>query len=301
MSKKEIKITFHTLSLSSPSKDNNEFEEHPFFSVGDLIDYIRVLGDDDKTRKFFDLKDNKFCFIDYSNKLSIKNDTIYVGFFKSARHEFRPNLINKLTGVERDNPKELNEGDVEKTHFLIKITSSDVFLLLERNRGGISSQNFLNYIKEFKRKQLRDDGLEDKFRLEISDIASSDFMTEIKRMSRTSCAEVFIDKQLLGDEALNFSNRIVPIKKEVMLTLKAKPKECIKNVAVDMWNIFNCSKSKISRIRVRGRDDNDNSILLDTSFLCKAKSVHVDINSETGEINTAQLLSELKIMANDFE
>ena len=126
-------------------------------------------------------------------------------------------------------------------------------------------------------------------------------MTEIKRMSRTSCAEVFIDKQLLGDEALNFSNRIVPIKKEVMLTLKAKPKECIKNVAVDMWNIFNCSKSKISRIRVRGRDDNDNSILLDTSFLCKAKSVHVDINSETGEINTAQLLSELKIMANDFE
>lgn len=58
--------------------------------------------------------------------------------------------------------------------------------------------------------------------------------------------------------------------------------------------------SLISRVRVKGVDENNNSILLDTSLLCKQEFVSVDLDSETGEVNTTQLLSRLQKMAKDF-
>ena len=133
-----------------------------------------------------------------------------------------------------------------------------------------------------------------------TDIMMNSFLTEVERLSRTTLAEVYFDKKLLGSDALNFSNRTVSLKKDIVLTAKASPKESITEVGIDFWNKMQHSDSPISRVRIKGVDENENSVLLDTSLLCRQEFVTVNLDSETGEVNSTQLLLRLQKMAKEF-
>lgn len=304
MATKDVKISFHTLIQHMwKQKQEDEEKELPFFLIGDVLEYISSFKEKDKKKKFYDLRDNKFCFIDFVNKTELNDtDVAYTGVFKSARSDYRPNLINKRTGNERTNPKERSEGDIEKTHFLVKISkiNNEVYLFLEKNFMGISSTVFVNYVTQFTSAYLNSIDQMRNFHILKTDIMMNNFLTEVERLTRTTLAEIYFDKQLLGSDALNFSNRTVSLRKDIMLTAKASPKESITEVGIDFWNKMQHKDSLISRVRVKGVDENNNSILLDTSLLCKQEFVSVDLDSETGEVNTTQLLSRLQNMAKDF-
>ena len=47
-------------------------------------------------------------------------------------------------------------------------------------------------------------------------IAKDDFLEEINALSRITCADVFVDKQLLGGDSLNYSERLSSIKHEII-------------------------------------------------------------------------------------
>lgn len=304
MATKDVKITFHTLIQRMwKQKDDEENRERPFFMVGAVLDYIGNIKAKDKMQKFYELRDKKFCFIDFVNKADINDkDVVYYGVFKSARSDFRPNLINKRTGNERKNPKEISEGDIEKTHFLVKLSKTDneVYLYMEKNFMGISSTVFVNYINQFTNMYLQH--IEEKryFSIQKTDIPMNNFLTEVERLSRTITAEVYFDKKLLGSEALNFSNRTISLKRDLILTARASTKESITEVGVDLWNKMQHKDTPISRVRIKGIDENDNAVLLDTSFFCRQEFITVDLNADTGEVNSTQLLSKLQKMAKEF-
>lgn len=304
MATKDVKISFHTLIQRMwKQKQEDEEKELPFFLIGDVLEYIGSIGVKDKKKKFYNLRDNKFCFIDYVNTTKLdENNIVYCGVFKSARSDFRPNLINKRTGNERVNPKEMNEGDIEKTHFLVKLskTNNEVYLFLEKNFMGISPSVFVNYITQFTTTYLKNIEQQKNFHIHKTDILMNNFLTEVERLSRTTLAEVYFDKRLLGSEALDFSNRTISLRKDIVLTAKASIKESITEVGIDFWNKMQHKDSLISRVRIKGIDENNNSILLDTSLLCRQEYVSVDLDSRTGEVNSDQLLSRLQKMAKEF-
>lgn len=299
---KNVKVTFHTI-LKKPWKKKSDDEipaEEPFYEVAEVLDYVKKLS---RTSKFYDLQGNKFCYLEFISKEVINNSlVIYTGIFKSARNEFRPDLINKKTGIERKNPKKITEGDIEKTHFLIKIDRivKEVYVFLERNFYGINIQNLVNYISDFCSKYLKSKKLTKRFSLLHLEILKNNFLTELKILTRTSLAEVYFDKQLLGSQALNFSNKTVSLKQDLILTAKASTKDSITEVAIDLYNKLQQKNSPISRVRIRGIDPNNNEILLDTALLCKAEFVTVDLNPESGEVNSIQLFSGLKEIANSY-
>ena len=304
MATKDVKITFHTLiQRMRRQTDETENKEQPFFLIENVLDFVGKYKTNDKIKKFYELKDNKFCFIDSVKRESFgETETVYYGIFKSARSEFRPNLINRRTGNERQNPKEKSEGDIEKTHFLVKISrkDNDVYLFLEKNYWGVSPTIFVNYLTRFTQEYLSQNEEKKNFSIYRTDIMMNNFLTEVERLSRTSLAEVFFDKKLLGSDALNFSNRTVSLRKDLILTAKATAKESITEVCIDFWNKMQQKDSLISRVRIKGVDENKNAVLLDTSLFCKQEFITVDINSETGEVNSTQLLSKLKDMSKDF-
>lgn len=296
---KNVKITFHTLMQRMWKKKGEEnAEELPFFLIEQVFDYISKLS---KRAKFHDLKGNKFCYLESISKKE-GNAILYTGLFKSARSEFRPDLINKKTGVERKNPKEITEGDIEKTHFLVKIDKElkDVYLFLENNFYGVSINSFIDYLTRFTKGYCDKNDKKKNFTLFNLEIPNNNFLTQLEILSRTSLAEVYFDKQLLGSKALNFSNRFVSLKQDLVLTAKSSKKESITEVAVDLYNKLQQKESPISRLRIRGVDPNKNEVLLDTSFMCKKEFVKVDLNPETGEVNSAQLYTGLKNIANSF-
>lgn len=298
---KKVKITFHSLEKKEWNKENQEGDNTPFYMIENVLDYINDIPD--RKQRFYELKSGKFCFIDVIRK-EIINDkvTLYSCIFKSARDEFRPKLINKNTGFERDNPKELSEGDIELTHFVVKISKLDneTYLFLENNYYGVTPNNVTNYIYEFTKKYLLDNEEKIDFSLQRMELPTNNFLTELERLKRTALAEVFFDKKLLGSEALNFSNRTVPIRHEIMLTAKASRHESITEFVVDLWNKMQRKDSFISRVRIHGTDEDNNSILLDTSKLCRVDFFTVDVNQETGEVNSIQLLTGLRHIALDF-
>lgn len=295
--KKDVKISFHTLIQRMwKVKSEDQIVENPFYIIQEIIEYVSKLP---KKHKFYDLKNNKFCFLE-SVKISTENEVIISGVFKSARNEFRPNIINKRTGNERPNPKDLSEGDIEKTHFLIKFSQNEVFLFFEHNFFGLTINNLINYFTFFCDKYFENKGLKRNFTIIHSIIPRNNFLTELERLKRTRIAEIYFDKKLLGSDSLNFSNRTASLKKDLILTAKAMTNESISGMVIDCFNLLNIKDSNISKVRVYGMDDENNEIILDTSFMSKIEYTNVDLDLTTGELNSTQLLSGLKIISNSF-
>jgi len=297
MSSKEIKIQFYTIIKRNwKNSDEKDTEFEPFYLVSEVLNYI---SKQPKKNKFYELKNNKFCFLD---EVEI-NGKFCSGYFKSARDQFRPDLLNKKTGVERKNPKEKSEGDIEKTHFVIRIDekNEEVYLFLEHNHTGISILNFINYLKEFSKKYAVKKQIETRFSLTYQVIARNNFLTELEKLDKTKIAEIHVDKKILGNNFLKFSNRILPIQNDIMLKVKAEKKEDIKNFAVDVYNNFSKGKEDaISKIRIYGFDENGNKTFIDTDFMGQIDFIPVQLDDDTGEAQTLDLLNQLKRIATNF-
>lgn len=290
---KKVKVLYYQLYIKhwkKGEKDNSELE--PYIEIEETLTKINKLA---RLKKFFDLNNGKFFFLESFISSKIDDNIILKGNFKSARNEFRPNLVNKKTGNERPNPKLLVEGDIEKTHFVFKIAKerNEVYLLLEYNYHGVTCSNIIQYLTHYQRKIHKNAGIKKYFDIVNSMIPGNDFMDGLQLSNKIKIAEVFFDKQLLGGNALNFSNKTIPLKQDLKLVATADVGESIKELAVDLFNTFNADGSKISRVRVFGNDSDNNDIKLDTQTIIKNEWVKVDLNTDTGEVITPQILSRL--------
>lgn len=272
---KDCKILFTTLIQRMWKKGDEAPKDNPLYVIDEIVRFVLKQS---KKNRFFDLKEDKFCFIE-SAEVDVKNQdtTLITGYFKSARSEFRPDLINKRTGTERKNPKEITEGDIEKTHFIIKVdrNAQEVYMLHEFNFHGINTNNIINYLTFFNQKYLESKQKKRSYSIRYLTVAGNNFLTELESLKRTKVAEIYFDKQLLGSEALNFSNRTVSVKKELKLIASASPKESITEVGVDFYNALNRKKSVVSKVRILGVDEGNNEVILDTTFMGKQEFVNV--------------------------
>jgi len=285
MSKKDRKISFNTLITEEYITHNFE----PFTLIQDIIPFIKKLK---KLDKQYDLKESKFCLLQSATQKAFSDgSTGFVGHFRSARHKFRPNLIDKETGLERVSPKKISEGDIEKTHFGIKIINNEVFLLLEVNGNGVSILQIVNYFNYFAKRYLNGLGQRRNFSVEYTKLGTNDFLKSIKKLKRVRVAEVYFDKSLMGNGCLNFSNRTSNLKRNIKLTATAEKAESIAETSIDLFNKLSSGKSGISKVRILGNDKNGTEVTLDTSFIEKVDSLSLDLNPITGEIITAEILT----------
>lgn len=294
---KKIKILYKTLIKYEWKKgDSNEDRSMPFWEVYDVVKLIKKKA---KKNKIRDIKGDKFCFLENFSvtENADKSRVEIYGFFKSARNKFRPNLVNRRTGQERPNPKLLVEGDIEKTHFAMVLDKAlnEVYFVHEYNFHGISINNVLDYFKFFAKENATSKKLKKSFTLKHQVIPKSGFIETLQSMSRVKVADVYIDKQLLGSDALNLSNRTVGVKSEMKLTIGSNPRESIKSTAVEIFNKFNSGeRHSITKIRVEGRDERNNDIIIDTSFMNKQDFITADRHSETGELVSTQVTRGLR-------
>ena len=292
---KERKISFLTLIKREWSTKN----ETPYFLIDDVIKYINSLS---KKNKIHPLKESKICLLQSAIiKKDVNNFTTIEGYFKSARHTFRPNLINTNTGDERVSPKLLQEGDIEKTHFFIKVTTTEVYLLLENNGNGITIGQLMNYLGFYAKKYLIKANKKRNFSLTFTKIGITDFLKTIKALKRTRLAEVYFNKSLLGSAGLKYSNRTTPLKRDLMLTATAEKGDSITETAIDFFNKLNDAGSGISKVRIYGNDKHNSPVMLDTSFMEKTEYLNPSVNPVTGEINTTEILTGLEVLLKDYK
>ena len=258
-----------------------------FLKVGDLEQPIegalnKVLNyiiSKDKVNRKQDVNNDKFAFLDsFDYDTTSQYHTMQL-LFKSAKHSYRAPL-------------------------LIKIKDGDAILFLETGNSMLTCLNIINYLNivllsyNSQFDEDEENRIEGKFSFDM--IARDDFQEVLQGMDRVLCAEVFVDKSVLGSEVLNFSNSSEQVKENVLLTIKAERKKSIKDTLYDIVNKFNGAHSQIRRIRVRGKNMNGNASVIDTDFIVKKEFIEVQQDSDTGEYNSANVFSQLLALSNEY-
>lgn len=268
------------------------------FEVKDnLITILCFIEKQTNKSKKKDISDDRICFLDsYSYN---DNDGIVKILFKSAKHSYRAPLLNRNTVESRENPKTKEEGEQVKTHLLIKFIEGDAIVFLETGRSQLSMKVITEYLNTFlslynnKHKNRIIDG---HFNFNI--IPRDDFKEVLDGMQRVTCASVYIDKQILGSNALNFSNRIEHVQKDIVVEIKTERNRSIKETVCDI--VSSLSRSQIKRIRVKGNMPGTGECIIDTDYIVKKEYIDAQQSEETGEFNTQFMFSQLELLASGF-
>ena len=201
------KINFFFLQLS---ENERIFEIE--MSVNKLLRYISSFS---RTRRKQDLPNDRICFLEsYSYD---ENTHIAKLLFKSAKHSYRAPLLNRNTVELRDNPKTMEEGEQVKTHLLLKFKDGDAIVFLETGRDILTMKSITDYLNLFVsifNNNHNRDKINGLFRFDM--IPRDDFGKVLDNMQRVTCASIYVQKQILGSEALNFSNTTHEAKEDIV-------------------------------------------------------------------------------------
>lgn len=280
MARKKRKIGFYSITVN----DGNVQE-----CWDNALDYLNRLEPTDKRRNIIG---DKFGLLD---SITLFNQTLRKQMiFKSATSNFRPPLIDRNTVAERESPKTLGEGEINKTHLISKVVDGELIVVLEKTINGLSIKQILNYINSF----TETFSIPFSFNYEL--IVKENFIGEVNSLARINAAEVFVDKQLLGSDALNYSGRINSVKHEVMISIKAVNRESITDFVTDIYAKLNGGSREINRIRITGRNEDNNVVVLNTDVIERQEWVSPNVDDNTGEVVSSELLEQMEGVMNNF-
>ena len=237
-----------------------------------LVDLVPALDtnfiyDDSKTSKFWRLDTKE------------RSNNIFKLIYKSGKYNHSPNYISRLNGQERLSDKDLDEGECEKTHIVIDTNTSS--LIIESRRSGISAFSIVKYINSF----IKDRNL-DFNKIKVVKELKEDFLSNIQALDRIQSVELFVEKEIIGSDYLNLIEPTTETQDEVVITIKAqKRKTLISSQIIDRFKKIGLQGEKTKRIRVRGRDSDNITVLLDSLNQGKVEQIYVDLN-ENGTVNS---------------
>lgn len=278
-----------------------------FFKKGDLelsawdpimtvCNYLTTL---EKSIRKKDLEGNKFGFI---SEVTSEGDDLTSILFKSAKHSYRAPLLDRNTVEERENPKTMDEGEQMKTHIVLKKVDGSPIALIESGNNLMTGKNIIDYLNfgiPIYNSNIEDgEKLDGVFSLEM--MPRDDFREVLESMSRVTCANIFIDKNILGSDVLNYTEPSETIQEDVVLQIKANRKKSILDSLYHIVDKYNGNNSNIRRIRVVGRTDNNNETIINTGFIVKKEFVEVTQNSDTGEFSSVEMFQSIKELSNQF-
>lgn len=283
-------VIFYTLSEIHSHPTGKQYAE----SIRDILEYIKKHT---KVNRKYSLNTDKFCLIESAT--FNKSENLYEILFKSARHSFRPPLINRNTTVERENPKTIEEGEIEKVHVVLKFEEDDVTIYMEKNRDGATINNIIDYFNHFLRKYIKEHNPDADYHFKGEQILRENFLEILNSLKKVSVTDVYYDKKILGGEYLNLSNRTVNIKSSVIVSIQSTRGNSIKEAAVDAFNKFNGTKNNsINKIRIKGKNDLNGDVVLNTDFIEMRETVDIEFDLNTGEINSTSAFRHLKAISN---
>lgn len=287
-------------SLEFVNKDNSKLADI------NLITYFNSLVISVNNTDFEDKKEkieasNKFYFISDHNvkggtpDIYQKGETIDL-IFESAKVGHRPDLIDETTGSKRKSPKNLHEGEDERTHFVAKYKKDEVMVALEERKVGVTIGQLVKYFNKYI-SQLPE---EKQYLIGYNIIPFNGFLENLNEFERISIGTIFIDQQDIGSEFLNVAQFGNSVKENIEVTFKAPSRESIKRGLVKKWYDLTGRNNKINRIRLEGKSVDGARIRLDTESLKLVKHVDAKILEDTGLVDSDDLFVHLNALVKEL-
>ncbi len=271
MSNPARKISFHTISV------NREETQIDPGVLKDVLSYINELPQEQRVYNIASSRKVHF----------MKEQSTYQNRFRnivmvSGKYHHRPDLINVNTAESRENPKTLTEAEEERTHISLDFSNSEIRVVMEDRRSGISISYLVNYIERYARLFHKETKTSKDYTLDYTVIPKENFLEELNKLSRVACGYIYADKKILGSEYLNYSKRTAEVKDELIINVIAKRGRSILDTIIDSYHKFIVPEENIKRVRIRGINDNGRQILLDTDIIKRIEYIEVHLNDEKG-------------------
>ncbi|MBY0487833.1 MAG: hypothetical protein K2P85_11700 [Flavobacteriaceae bacterium] len=276
------KITYHIYNLYEGLNIENSFED---FDFPDFANFLNSLNDEDRKMP---ISDKKFCALDFIETIEPRyfqgRQKCYFGMIKSASFGTKKNLIDSVTNTERENPKQLTEGEKEENYFVLAFKDNSEFeIIMQNTHLGITSNHFKNYLDKFIYRYLSVKQIEQEFNTEIGDIIIDDPNELIAQLDRIIECKVYMDKEVLGSQFLGLSNRTVQVKKDLIIDVKADTMMNIRDFAKDVATNI-ASNTNISKVWICGKDNDKNEHKFFIERIIKTNHIKVIIDPTTKAI-----------------
>jgi hypothetical protein len=234
------KIGFYSMQIVNRSDASEIFDAS---KLREIVDYIISLAREDRK---WDATEKRFFFLSDVH-VSPNNPNVNTWIFKGAEHGYRPPLLNSNTLQERENPRELEEGDMERTHLGLCYFENEVILVLEEIKSGINISRITKYLENFAEEFCHLSGNNLNYKIIYSSIPKENFLEELHKLRRVRVGFISVSKQILGSEFLNFSNRIHEIKNEINIEIKANRMGSILEPIRDTFNKLTSGNQAIKK------------------------------------------------------
>lgn len=261
----------------------------------DLIEtckYIASLEEANRVKDFEKAK--KIIYMDKYEYYPKENIVFIV--FTSARYAKSRKVIDTKTLKNKGVLKEIDDGDEEKTHIVIRFDWEENrgVCIFEKNSDGIGVTQLFEYLNEFifKYHETKKDFVY--YALVHSNIVSKEFLDKLESVKRIKAVTLTVDQEDVSvSETKAFAGRD-DISQEVDIYLKpcSKGKSILSDTVKDFYKMYCDANKKVKRITIKADNEEQNPISFDTEKI-KAKEV-VDV-SETlnGEVHEYSIKEKL--------
>lgn len=298
MSTNKRKIGLYSLKIYNRNKSQLKDDQLVrYFNT--LIRFISAKNFEEKKGKIE--YSNKFYYVSYHSIMShnvwayLTGEPIFI-IFESAKVGHRPDLIDEVTGIKRENPKTYNEGEDEITHIAFKYKPDEIIFAIEERKVGVTIgqivKYFNKYILQFPIKKHYDI---------IYDIIPYDgFLENLEKFKKIQVGTIYISQQDIGSEFLNIAEFGDSVRDTIEVSFKAPVKQSIKHRLVSQWYNMTGRERKIDRIRLEGKSLDGTNIRLDTDSLRLTKHIDARILQDTGIVESGNMFNSLNTILKDL-
>ena len=287
MSQQKRKLGYWSVEFAH---GDNEFFDRDLF-----VGFMKYLSDlDVQSRLQRDSKNNKAIAVDRIWETEIQGATTYEVRFKSCKYYHSPDYMSSTDGSERPTEKQLYEGDKEVTHICMRIDTLEVMCVVEERRSGVTFGAVIRYLNDKLRVYLRQENRDEGIILVGSIVPPQDFLEALDATERITIAELFVDKEVMGTGYLGMLEIDASTREEVVMTVKSKPKQSLaKRAAKEAFLGIATEGTRVRRIRLRGRDYNNMSVIIDSLNAKKKDEVFVEL-MPNGIVNTSSIFLKME-------
>lgn len=289
------RIGFYNLRVLLKS-DGSPFLQ-PQQYIQSILGHIMQKPKENRRRE---LGDDRFYFLSDCRNLSAYPPDTQPLVFKFADYGRLPPLIERTTLQERQNTRVITEGELQRTHAVIRYFDDEAVVLLEVSRPAITISRLSQYLKIFDQSLHTLKGIKQLHRIEDGIIPKGDFLEELHKLKRAQVGTITVSNQLMGSDYLNLSDQLSEIQKDINLTVKAERKKDIGSLVEDLFNNMSAEERKVKRLRVYGTDEQNQAVKLDTKRIRREEYLEFTPDPITKQVKTSEILERLSRMIGEF-
>lgn len=298
MSSSSRKIGYYAIWLEKEGKKILDFDC--------IIDYLKRIYELPGKDRIICVNNNAIDIDKYECYVHNKRRFVKL-IFKSCKYNHSPNYMSSIDGTERDTQKKLFEGEKEITHMLIRIPDDknneyDMCVVFEERRTGVSFANALKHINKNMDKLQIDIEKKERIFLNYAYVPAKDFLESLKDNNRVMSVDLFMERKVLGSDFLNLMDTDETVQEEVVISVRAKRQKSLSSIISNLFHLSNPTNSdNVKRIRLHCKDDNNTNIVLDTLAGKKAGSIEVELDENSGIVNSFSIFGGMEELLLDCD